>query len=530
VRVLRASFATAAAVLGVTLGVLPAQAATTADAGQSGITGTSFSQKLTIETDPGPLGHVRWDSNFVFTSGAGSFGTIGYDSGSQYPGFGSGLTVHSFWKVASATDCRIPTGSVGVCGKGSGKYDGLAIADNHELTSMRYDIARAEQQAAGDWWSARVTDLTNNKQYELGQLFIRKSTPTNLVWATFAPSTHYLDVENSAATCAGSASSSAVFGPQIVDGKSFVPAADPSGVSCGSPTALPDGSTRISFDNPSTNASNTPRPIFSRDGYALDVEGGGTPTPGQDKRVGLWRAPTSLPANELFAFAGDGTLRSQSRCISTSTTSSVVTQSDCTGAATQQWLSLASGQIYNVGRGECLNADGPGGTYPIHTLKCTTATEQRWNVLLGTTNQYKLINRNSGQALDYDSAAGASVQQPASVGSQSQLFQFRLDANGKLVIVTAVANGGTNGSALDVPGSSSTPGTGIIHWSVNGGANQSWELRPTTNGDVVIVNQSSGQAMDVSGGSHDPGTAVIQWTVNGGANQSWRLTPAGSSS
>ncbi|MFI1979690.1 MULTISPECIES: family 20 glycosylhydrolase [Streptomyces] len=83
----------------------------------------------------------------------------------------------------------------------------------------------------------------------------------------------------------------------------------------------------------------------------------------------------------------------------------------------------------------------------------------------------------------------------------------------------------TGGQALDVPGSSTTPGTRLTTWALHGGNNQKWTLTEQSDGSYTLVNVASGLCADVSGGSLSAGAPVVQWTCTGGTNQRWRITP-----
>ncbi|MEU7037610.1 RICIN domain-containing protein [Streptomyces sp. NPDC046237] len=82
----------------------------------------------------------------------------------------------------------------------------------------------------------------------------------------------------------------------------------------------------------------------------------------------------------------------------------------------------------------------------------------------------------------------------------------------------------TGGKALDNPGHSTTPGTQLITYAVNGGANQNWRFTRQPDGSYQLVNVESGLCADVGGGSTAAGARVIQWTCTGGANQRWSVT------
>ncbi|MGW8764122.1 family 20 glycosylhydrolase [Streptomyces sp. NPDC055815] len=94
---------------------------------------------------------------------------------------------------------------------------------------------------------------------------------------------------------------------------------------------------------------------------------------------------------------------------------------------------------------------------------------------------------------------------------------------GSLNGVHTLASGG---QALDVPGSSTSPGTRLDTWALHGGNNQKWTFTAQADGSYTLVNVASGLCADVSGGSLSAGAPVVQWTCTGGTNQRWRITPA----
>ncbi|MEO7719818.1 MAG: cellulase family glycosylhydrolase [Capsulimonas sp.] len=92
--------------------------------------------------------------------------------------------------------------------------------------------------------------------------------------------------------------------------------------------------------------------------------------------------------------------------------------------------------------------------------------------------------------------------------------------NGTYTIV-----GVQSGKALDDPGWSTTNGTQMDIWAVNGGNNQKWTLTNLGNNVVKLINVFSGQALEVNGWSGSDGGVVDQWTSSGQANQQWVVCP-----
>jgi hypothetical protein len=76
---------------------------------------------------------------------------------------------------------------------------------------------------------------------------------------------------------------------------------------------------------------------------------------------------------------------------------------------------------------------------------------------------------------------------------------------------------------LDVAGSSTAPGAGVIQYSYTGGLNQVWRIRPA-GGYYEIVNRWSGQCLTTD---EIAGHQLYQWPCDGDDNQKWDtdLTP-----
>ena len=65
---------------------------------------------------------------------------------------------------------------------------------------------------------------------------------------------------------------------------------------------------------------------------------------------------------------------------------------------------------------------------------------------------------------------------------------------------------------LDDPGGSTSNGTVIDQWQLNGGANQRWDLVPVGNGNYFIQNEASQLVLDNCLSTIN-GTVIDQWLV-----------------
>jgi hypothetical protein len=132
---------------------------------------------------------------------------------------------------------------------------------------------------------------------------------------------------------------------------------------------------------------------------------------------------------------------------------------------------------------------------------------------------YKIINRNSGLALDatgQGTADGTAIEQYTYNGGTNQRWTVTSLGGGQYKIV-----GVQSGKALDVYGQSTADGAAIKLYTDNGGSNQKWILTATSGGYFTLQGVQSSKLMEVVGQSTAPGALVDQWTGNGGTNQQW---------
>lgn len=138
---------------------------------------------------------------------------------------------------------------------------------------------------------------------------------------------------------------------------------------------------------------------------------------------------------------------------------------------------------------------------------------------ISTVIHFKIINRNSGKALDvidFSVESGANVFQWALHGGTNQQWKFTYVGNGYYKIINKNSN---------MLLSSINDGTDIVQLSDNGEQYQQWMLIKLSNGYYNIVNRSSGKYLDVLNFSTADGGDVIQWQDNGGGyNQQWYIT------
>lgn len=78
---------------------------------------------------------------------------------------------------------------------------------------------------------------------------------------------------------------------------------------------------------------------------------------------------------------------------------------------------------------------------------------------------------------------------------------------------------------LDVPNSTTTPGTQLIIWDCNGQPNQTWTR--TSSGQLTVSSGGTRMCLDAYDGRTAPGTKVEIWACNNQTNQQWNVNADG---
>jgi hypothetical protein len=133
---------------------------------------------------------------------------------------------------------------------------------------------------------------------------------------------------------------------------------------------------------------------------------------------------------------------------------------------------------------------------------------------------YKIINRNSGLALDVvgaGTANGTLVDQWTYNAASNQKWTVTSLGGGEYSVV-----GVGSGKNLDVVGAGTANGTGIDIYSSNGNSNQKWSFTATSGGYYRLTPaNATGSCLDVKGSSTSAGALTELWTYSGGNSQQW---------
>ncbi|MCD0468705.1 RICIN domain-containing protein [Flavobacterium sp. JAS] len=137
---------------------------------------------------------------------------------------------------------------------------------------------------------------------------------------------------------------------------------------------------------------------------------------------------------------------------------------------------------------------------------------------------YKIKNASSGLylALENNSTANSAfLVQSTSATGNGQKWKFNTQGTA-YVIINANSN-----KALDISGGTQTLGGNIIQYTITNGTNQQWNLIPAgSNKYVIQSNLSNHYVLDNPGSSTTSGTKIVQYSINGATgtlNQQWIL-------
>jgi hypothetical protein len=133
---------------------------------------------------------------------------------------------------------------------------------------------------------------------------------------------------------------------------------------------------------------------------------------------------------------------------------------------------------------------------------------------------YKLVNRNSGKALDVYQANlqdGARLVQWADNGGHNQHWHVTDVGGGYRTLFNR-----NSGRVLSIGGGDTANGANAIQWVELNVGDQQWQLVPVGS-YYKIVDRHAGKVLSVGGGSTADGAQVIQWSDTGGLDQQWQL-------
>jgi hypothetical protein len=151
-------------------------------------------------------------------------------------------------------------------------------------------------------------------------------------------------------------------------------------------------------------------------------------------------------------------------------------------------------------------------------LQAVTPSEPFVSIADGT---YKIINRNSGKALDCKGGAtanGTLVQQYTWNNTNAQKWTITGLGNGQYKIINV-----GSGRSLDVKDVSTAPAAILHIWDYVGWNNQKVNLVSPASGYYSLIFVHSGKVLDVQAGSLADNASIIQYGYHGGNSEQWQL-------
>jgi len=181
----------------------------------------------------------------------------------------------------------------------------------------------------------------------------------------------------------------------------------------------------------------------------------------------------------------------------------------------------ANFQLVNRNAGLCLGVSGNNTSNSVASvLRACTASSANWIVESTANGYYRLMNVNSGKALDMTNCSGADggvADQYAWLANSCQEWQLTTTTDGWIKLTNH-----NSGKVLDVANCGTSENTAIDQWAALGNACQDWRLQPV--GTVAIASAVSGKVLDVANCSMSSGALVDQYEWLDTACQKWTFT------
>lgn len=137
---------------------------------------------------------------------------------------------------------------------------------------------------------------------------------------------------------------------------------------------------------------------------------------------------------------------------------------------------------------------------------------------------YKIVNRNSGKALDIpggNSANNTQLVQWNDVGNNNQQFKLIANSDGYYTIV----NRGTS-KAVDNAGKTAD-NSPVVEWDQTSSDNQKWKLIDTGDGYYKLQAKSGQKYIDVSGSSMNNDAGIVINSSSTSLSQQWKISKSG---
>jgi endoglucanase len=194
------------------------------------------------------------------------------------------------------------------------------------------------------------------------------------------------------------------------------------------------------------------------------------------------------------------------------------------GMGSVYWPGIRNSDSYSM---QQLNGTGTNLTVSNTNASGLSRLKYSWGVGTGGTDVfyplafYRFINVNSGLALDVNGSStlsGAGVLQWYQNGGNNQQWIITDTGSGYYKITNR-----NSSLALDINTASTADGAGVIQQQLSGGNSQQWQLDAIKTGIYKVTNRISTKVLDVNGAATTAGASIIQWPLNNDANQQWQI-------
>lgn len=172
------------------------------------------------------------------------------------------------------------------------------------------------------------------------------------------------------------------------------------------------------------------------------------------------------------------------------------------------------------------NASNTSGTN-IQTYTSNNTNAQRWFIF--NVNGYYVFapKSSSTRVLDVfngDTASGTNVQLYTLNSSAAQCFKVE-KKSGSYIDMIVKSDIGTNFyTNIEVGGKRvSVSGTNVVLENANSGLNQFWKFERQSDGSYMIINVANGYVLDVAGAKNADGTNIQTYQSNNSAAQRWHV-------
>ena len=145
---------------------------------------------------------------------------------------------------------------------------------------------------------------------------------------------------------------------------------------------------------------------------------------------------------------------------------------------------------------------------------------QLYRPATATDPQFRLLNRNSGKALEIAGAStvdGGPAGQWGDTNNPTQIWSLHA-VNGGQQLVNA-----NSSKLLEIPNAATGDGVRAAQWGPTGNNTQVWAMA-TSGAWWTLTNRNSGKLLEVANASTADGAAVQQYTSNSNTCQQWQLT------